>query len=782
MKILKLLKRETEKEKIRIPRTVQQAIPIKAIYEDGVFQVGRNKYSKTFKFSDINYAVVGRKDKERLFLQYGGTLNTLDCASFPKLTIINRKLNKIDFDNKIKIPIGNDMLTKYRKEMNNVLSQNSVNSKGIVQEKLLTITIDKKNIDEARSYFSRTETELGNNFIKLGSKFTELSVNERLRIFYDFFRNGEEDLFKFDIKECMKKGHSFKDYICPPTFEFKSDYFKMGDRYGRVLFLKEYATFIRDNIITELTELDKTMMLSIDIKPVPMEVAIKKAEAIRLSVETNIAKWQRSQNENNNFSAVIPYDLERQREESKDFLDDLVTRDQRMFFGTLTIVHTADTKEELDNDTETLINTAKRHSCQLEKLRFQQLDGLNTVMPAGVKRISMKRTLTTESLSVFMPFKVQEIQDTNGIYYGKNMISKNMILIDRKELQNGNSFILGVSGSGKSFMAKQEITEIALKDKDADIIIIDPEAEYKSLIKRLGGEVIRISATSHNHINALDIAKGYKQDSEEITEKSEFVLSLCEQVMGSVSIGQHKSIIDRCTKIIYEQYRKRNYQGQSPTLEDFRKVLLQQPEQEARDIALSIELFTKGSLNTFAKQTNVKVDNRLICYDIIDLGEQLMPIGMLVILDSILSRISQNRKKGKATYVFIDEIYLLFKYEYTSTFVSNLWKRIRKYGGCATGITQNVEELLNNTDARIMLANSELIIMLNQASTDRKELAELLHISNMEMNFVTNANVGEGLIKVKDSKIPFKNAFPKDTELYRLMSTKPREFENEVIQ
>ena len=642
--------------------------------------MGKNKYSKTFKFTDVNYAVASQEDKETLFLGYSGILNLLDIGSQPKLTIINRKLNKIDFNNKIKLKLENDNLTKYREEYNKVLAQNSIDSNNMIQEKMLTITIGKKNIDEARNYFARTSTEIGNSFAKLNSKFTELDINERLRIFYDFFRAGEEDLYHFDIKQCMKKGHSFKDYICPNTFEFKKDYFKMGNRYGRVFYLKEYASYIRDNIISELTELNKNMMLSIDIKPVPMEEAMKKAERIRLGVETNITNWQRRQNANNNFFVVIPYDMERQREESKEFLDDLMTRDQRMFLATLTIVITADSKEELESDTESIFTTAGKHLCQLAVLNYQQMDGLNTVMPSGVKRINAMRTLTTESLSVFMPFKTQDIQDNKGIYYGKNVISKNMILIDRKELQNGNSFILGVSGSGKSFTAKQEITSIALRDKDADIIIIDPESEYKALVNALGGEVIKISATSHNHINALDLNKNYGDESDPIVSKAEFVLSLCEQVMsGSSMVVQQKAIIDRCTKLVYRYFEQGNFQGTPPTLEDFRQVLLRQREKEAKDIALGLELFTKGSLNTFAKKTNVKTDNRIICYDIIDLGEQLMPVGMLVILDSILNRISKNREKGKRTYIFIDEIYLLFKYQYTSEFIYKLWKRIRKY-------------------------------------------------------------------------------------------------------
>lgn len=410
-----------------------------------------NKYSKTYKFTDINYAVADKEEQEKMFLDYGSILNLFDCEAFPKITIINRRLNKVDFQNKVKMQVGNDRLTKYRKEFNDMITKNALEAQGIIQEKLLTIAVDKKKVEDAVNYFNRTETEISNGFLKLDSKLTELDINERLRIFYDFFRVGEEDLYNFNIKASMQKGHSFKDYICPDTFEFRTDYFKMGDRYGRVLFIKEFATFLKDDVISELTELNKNMMLSIDLKPVSKEESMKLAENIRMGVETNIARWQKSQNENNNFSAEIPYEMQRQREESKEFLNDLVMRDQRMFYATITIVHTADTKEELDNDTETLKSIAGKHLCQLGKFNYQQLDALNTVMPYGIRKVKVKRTLTTESLSTFMPMKVQEVQDTNGIYYGKNVISKNMILINRHELLNGNSFILGVSRQWKKF-------------------------------------------------------------------------------------------------------------------------------------------------------------------------------------------------------------------------------------------------------------------------------------------------------------------------------------------
>ena len=471
--------------------------------------------------------------------------------------------------------------------------------------------------------------------------------------------------------------------------------------------------------------------------------------------------------------AIQGYDLEQQRKESKEFLDDLTTRDQRMMSAVLTMVHTADSKEQLDSDTEALLTTARKHLCQFAVLKYQQMDGLNTVLPFGVRKIDALRTLTTESLAVFIPFRVQEIYHENGVYYGQNVISKNMIIANRRHLLNGNSFILGVSGAGKSFTAKEEMTNIILTDPNADIIIIDPEREYSPLVKAMQGEVIHISATSENHINAMDMNSDYGDGANPVILKSEFILSLCEQLIGGSSLGaKQKSIIDRCTASVYRYYQQGNYMGTPPTLQDFREELLKQDEPEAQEIALAIELFTDGSLNTFAKHTNVDTHSRLICYDILDLGKQLQPIGMLVVLDSILNRITQNRAKGRNTFIFIDEIYLLFQHEYSANFLFTLWKRVRKYGAYCTGITQNVDDLLQSHTARTMLANSEFIIMLNQASTDRIELAKLLNISDLQLSYITNVGAGQGLLKVGSSLVPFVNKFPRNTELYKLMTTK----------
>lgn len=456
-------------------------------------------------------------------------------------------------------------------------------------------------------------------------------------------------------------------------------------------------------------------------------------------------------------------------------LEDINVNDQKLFLTVMTVVHTADSKKQLDIDTETIRALARDVNCGLSVLKFQQYDGMVTAIPYGHRKVDVFRTFNTQSVAIFMPFRVQEVRDNHGIYYGQNAISNNMIIIDRHELINGNSIIGGVPGSGKSFIAKNELINIALANPNVDLFVIDPEREYGQLIRALGGEVIEISATSDNHINALDISRNYGER-DPIIEKSEFIQSLCEQIISGhrFSRGQ-QSIIDRCTDIVLRPYIRGNYVGDNPTLKDFREELLRQPEKEAKALALELELFTTGSLDTFAKQTNVDINNRLICYDINELGEQLKAAGMLVILDSILNRITENRAKGRETYIFIDELYLLFMHQYSSQFLFKLWKRVRKYGAYCIGITQNIEDMLQSHNARTMLSNSEFVIMLNQAASDRIELAKLLNISNEQLSHITNAEPGHGLIKVGSNLVPFANDFPKNTKLYRLMSTKPGE-------
>lgn len=762
-----------EQDSFNIPKKIQDIIPIQKIWEDGIFQIGKNKYSIVYKFSDINYMVASREDKEKMFLGYSELLNSFDSGATTKITVVLRHPNQKNLKEEILIPFQEDGLDIYRNEYNQMILNKALGTSGMLREMYLTVSVFKNNYEEAKSYFNRTTTEFTIHLSKLGSKCTTLDTAERLRILYDFYRPGEEACYNFSFSNCLKNGINFKDYICPDSFHFEKDYFMMGKRYGRAFFLKDYASYIRDSIISELTDINQNMMLSIDVIPVQTDEAVKEVENRLLGVETNITNWQRKQNANNNFSAVIPYDLEQQRKESKEFLDDLTTRDQRMMFANLTLVITADTKEELETESESILTVARKHLCQLSILNYQQMDGLNTTLPLGVRKIKALRTLTTEGVSVLHPFKVQEIMDRNGIYYGVNAISHNLIMVNKENLLNQSAFLLGVPGSGKSFCVKQLITFLALSTND-HIIICDPENEYTPLVEALGGEVIHISPGSNDRINAMDMVEGYSCDGNPIADKSEFILSLFEQLdkkLGSVE----KSIIDRCVTLVYTEAEEHK---RIPTLSDLRTKLLEQPEKEAHNLALSLELFTNGSLNIFSQTTNVNTRNRIISFDIMNLGKQLKKLGMLVIIDSMINRVTENFYKGIRTHLFLDEIKELLDSEFSTEFFESAWRRYRKRGGYPTGATQNVGPVLESTSASTLISNSELIIMLNQASQDRQKLASLLKISDEQLSYITNSEAGCGLIKYGGSLVPFINEFPTNTRLYSLMTTKPSDRKN----
>lgn len=756
--------KKQNKEEFRIPKTTQDTIPVDTVYKDGIFKIG-NRYTKSYRFLDINYAIASKEEKTGLFLDYGDLLNSFDSSVMVKITVNNHKIDLHKFKEDILIPFKEDGLDEYRKEYNEMLLDKLKESDDIVQEKYLTLTVFKNNVEEARSYFSRIGTELSSHFAKLGSKCIELNLEERLKILHDFYRSDESE-FNFDMKDNMRKGHSFKDLICPLAPEFKHKYFKLDDKYGRVLYLSNYPRFIKDSIVSELCNLNKNMMYSMDLISIPTDEAVKEIERKLLGVNTNITNWQRRQNANNNFSAVIPYDMEMQREECKEFLDDLTIRDQRMILCNITIVHLADSKEELDNDTELLKSVARKFMCDLSILYFssRQLDGLCTVLPIGLNRLNIIRTLLTESASVFIPFRAQEIADKGGIWYGQNAITNNPIFCNKECLQNPNAFVLGVPGSGKSFLTKEEIEFIIMRTDD-DILICDPENEYSNIIRKFGGEVIEISAGSKDHINAMDMKDGYGDSGDPVRDKSQFIMSLIEQVSRKGIDDLERSIIDRCVRETYMEFER-------PTLKTLRAKLLEQREKEAKALALKLEIFTDGSLDAFAHETNVDVNNRIVSYNIFKLGKQLKTMGLLVITDAMINRVNENFIKGKKTHIFIDEFHVVFENEQSAAFFNSAWRQFRKRDAYPTGITQNVEYLLDSVEASTMLSNSEFVVMLNQAYQDREKLGRLLNISDEQMSYITNAQSGCGLIKYGGILVPFVNKMPKGL-LYDLNTTKP---------
>ena len=711
---------KSERVKVKVPRSVQQSIPIKRIYTNGIWEVG-NKHSRSWKLTDVNYIAASQETRESIFSAYCGALNSMPTDATAKITIVNHRLNPAEFERRILFPYKDDWLDHYREEANGIMKGRAAQSNNLVQERFVTLSIPKQYFD------------------------------------YDDY------LF-------MRTGKDFRDLICPDSISFKRNHFEFGDKFGRVLFLRTYASFLTDDLISDLTEYARDLILSIDMIPVPTDEAVKEVESIILDVETDITRWQQRQNSKNNFTAEVPRTMEQKRENSRGFMDDLTQNDQRMIFSLITIVHTADSMEELDADTESLIAIGKEHLCDISPARFQQEDGLNTALPYGLRRIHALNTLTTESCAVAIPFRAQEIQDPSGLSYGINEVSKNPIVCDRKLLSSPHAFYLGISGSGKSMGMKSTIMNVALGTDD-DIIIVDAEREYGTLARAFGGEVVEISPNSNHHLNPLEIPAGY-EDENPVAQKSELIMSILEQQMGTGSIsGSYKSIIDRCTANIYKPYLRGK--APAPLLSDWRNEVMRQPEPEARELALTAELITEGSLNVFAHSSDVDMGNRIIVLDLYEMGDSLRKTALVVTLEAIQNRVMENRKRGKYTWVFIDEVYLYFKYHYSAEVLYKAWKRFRKYGGILTAATQNVEECLTSDTARLMFANSEFLMLFNQAATDRAELSALLHISDTQMGYVTDVEPGHGLMRVSGAVIPFNCTIPQDTELYRLMNTTP---------
>ena len=759
----------SERVPFKIPRSVQQSIPIQCIYRDGIWQVN-GKYSQTWRFADINYSLASYEDQRDMFTSYCGVLNSLPTDAVTKITIYNRRLNSSDFQHSVLMQERGDPMDKYRREYNQVLIEKASASNNLIQDKYITVSVARKSADEARAFFHRVDADLSKNLGRLDSGAKALDAYERLRIFHDFFRPGEEQFYKFDLGETMRLGHSFKDYIAPDGMKFLADHFELGSKVGRVLFMRDYSSYIKDDMITSLADFPRPLVLSIDLLPVPTDEAVRDVQSQIMGIESDITRWQQRQNARNNFTAVVPYELEQQRAETKEFLDDLSTRDQRMVYANVTLLHMADSLEQLNADTETLLS---KSLCDFSILRYQQEDGLNTALPYGLRTITATRTLTTEAAASLMPFRVQEIQDTGGIYCGINAVSKNLLICNRKKLLNPHGFILGVSGSGKSFTMKEFITFIALASND-DIIIIDAEREYGDLVRALRGTVLEISPNSPHHINPLEITRGYGVGENPVAMKSELLMSICEQQMGEGQLGAfHKSIIDRCTASVYHEFIKSGGKARQPVLSDWRNEIKRQPEREAQELALASELFVEGSLNMFAHETNVDMESRIIAFDLYEMGDQLKPTALNVTMETIQNRVAANRLRGKYTWVFVDEVYLFFKYYYSAQFLYKAWKRFRKYGAALTAATQNVEECLRSETARLMFANSEFLVLLNQAATDRAELAKLLNISETQMSYVTGAEAGHGLLRIGGAIVPFANEFPRTGELYQLWNTTP---------
>ena len=760
-----------------IPKTAQQTVPYIRAYDDGIIEIRRGCYSKTIKFHDINYQIARHDDKEDIFVKYCDLLNFFNSTIDVQITILNKSVNKKAFEDKILIKERGDQFDVYRQEYNEMLKhQISVGRNDIQKEKYITLTITTTGIDEARSIFTRLENETLGLIRRLGSHGEVLTIQQRLEILHDIYRRGREGEFVYEPQLTKRKGLMTKDLVAPDSFEFKRDYMRIGDNYARSIFIKDLPSFINDTFLSELTDFSVNMQLSINLKLIEPHIALRMINRQITGMEANKIEYQKRSLRSGYLEPFIPYELRYSLEEAQALLDQVMNRNQKLYLTNVVITHLASSMEELNRSTEAIMSVGRKFLCQIGVLNYQQEEGLNSTLPLGINDIRADRCLTTESTAIFIPFTSQELLQNDGMYYGLNAVSRNLIMFNRKSLKNANGFILGSPGSGKSFSAKREMVNVLLNTDD-DVIIIDPEREYTRLVENFAGEVIYISAGSKNYINPLDMSIDYSDDDEPLMLKSDFVLSLCEVIVGGREglTPKEKSIVDRCLRLAYGDYMQDFDQNKIPTLRDFYEIMIRQEEPEAVSLATALELYITGNLSVFANKTNININNRLVCFDIKDLGKQLKTMGMLIVLDAIWNRVTANRDKGKRTWIYMDEIYLLFANEYSANFLFELYKRARKWGAIPTGITQNVEDLLQSELARRMLANSDFIMMLNQAPTDRVELAALLNISETQLSYVTNSDPGQGLLFSGNSIIPFIDKFPQDTMLYRLMTTKVEE-------
>lgn len=761
------------RKKRSVPKTVQKTLPYQCVCDEYIIRLDDNRYSKTYRFEDINYSIAKQEEQEAIFLGYCSVLNSFDTNVDIQITVYNNRVNKADFDDMVLLKHKGDDFDHYIDVYNQMLIEKMEQGQnGILRSKFLTITVQAANYETARSKFASIDLEIINAFKKIGSVIVPLDSNARVSLLKDIFRNVDEEIPELTEKDFKRQAE--RAYCCPDHFEFKKDYFMWGDKYARTMFIKDMPASLKDCLLTDISNTNLDVMVTVNVAPVDPYKALKIVSHQLTSMRANKLQAEKKAIQSGYTSDVINEDLKHSLIEAEELLDDLRSKNQKMFLDNVIIMVTADDMDELEANTEAIEAVIRKHICSLSTLKYQQEKGLQSVLPIGNCTLKIRRTLTTESTAVLLPFSAKEINQKNGMYYGLNALSNNMILFNRLNLKNPNGFILGSPGSGKSFAGKREMLNVFLATND-DIIIIDPEREYTSLVAALNGETIYMSPASGNFINPFDMSKDYSDDQSPLTMKSDFILLFCECLVGKQGLSaKERGIIDRCLTAAYAEYMQDFDVAKTPTLIEFYEILKAQPEKEAQSLALSFELYIKGNLNMFAHQTNVNTNKRVVSYDIKDLGKQLKTLGMLIVLDYVWNRITLNRAKGKRTWIYMDEIYLLFANEYSANFLFELYKRARKWGGVPTGITQNVEDLLKSETARSMLSNTDFVLMLNQATSDRIQLAKLLNISDNLLSFVTNSDSGQGLICCGGSIIPFKDKFPHN-ELYDLMTTKLEE-------
>ena len=765
-------------------KSAQDSIPYERMWPDGICKVADGRYTKTVQFQDINYQLSQNEDKTAIFEGWCDFLNYFDSSIHFQLSFLNLVASKETFASSIQIPMQGDDFDPIRAEYSQMLqNQLAKGNNGLIKTKYLTFSIEADSLRAAKPRLERIETDVFNNFKRLGVSAEPLDGKARLAQLHAIFHMDEQVPFRFEWEWLAPSGLSTKDFIAPSSFAFRTGkQFQMGKKHGAVSFVQILAPELNDRMLADFLDMESSLIVSLHIQSVDQVKAIKTVKRKITDLDRSKIEEQKKAVRAGYDMDIIPSDLATYGNEAKKLLQDLQSRNERMFLVTFLVLNTADTPRQLDNNIFQASSIAQKYNCQLTRLDFQQEEGLMSSLPLGLNQIEIQRGLTTSSTAIFVPFTTQELFQTGkeALYYGINALSSNLIMVDRKLLKNPNGLILGTPGSGKSFSAKREIANCFLLTSD-DIIICDPEAEYAPLVERLHGQVIRISPTSPHYINPMDLNLDYSDDESPLSLKSDFILSLCELIVGGKEGLQpvQKTIIDRCVRLVYNDYLNDPRPENMPILEDLYNLLRSQDEKEAQYIATALEIYVTGSLNVFNHRTNVNIQNRIICYDIKELGKQLKKIGMLVVQDQVWNRVTINRAAHKSTRYYIDEMHLLLKEEQTAAYTVEIWKRFRKWGGIPTGITQNVKDLLSSREVENIFENSDFVYMLNQAGGDRQILAKQLGISPHQLSYVTHSSEGEGLLFYGSIILPFVDHFPKNTELYRIMTTKPQDLAQE---
>ena len=763
--------------KSNVPKTAQQSIPFERMFQDGICRVGYDYYTMTIRFWDVNYQLAQQEDKEQIFEEYCSFLNFFDSTVHFELTFTNMSTDVDKFKEGIVLPFKDDGYNEVRKEYSSMLyHQMQAGNNGLTKSKYLTFGIHAASIKEAKPRMIHIETDLINNFKRIGVQAKVLNGKERLELMHQMFHMGDPDKFFFDWKYLNETGLDVKDFIAPSSFAFPNGKtFRMGNTFGAVSFLSVDASDICDRILVDFLNMESSQIVTMHLHSVDQNDAIKMVKHTITELDRSKIEEQKKAVRAGYDMDIIPSDLATFSKDAKALLKELQSQNERMFLMTFLILNTGKTAEELENNVFQARSIAQKHNCNLIRLDYQQEQGLMSSLPLAHNQVEIERGMTTSSTAIFVPFTTQELFQAGdeSLYYGLNALSNNLIMVDRKKLKNPNGLVLGTPGSGKSFAAKREISNAFLKTDD-DIMICDPESEYSPLVYRFDGQVVNISPTSSDHINPMDINMNYSEDDNPIALKADFILSLCELIVGGKEGLQpvEKTVIDRCIHQIYQRYFQDPKPENMPLLEDLYNELLKQGEAEAKHVATALEIYVHGSLNVFNHRTNVDIKNRLVCYDIKQLGKQLKKLGMLIVQDQVWGRVTANRSAGKSTRYYMDEMHLLLREEQTAAYTVEIWKRFRKWGGIPTGITQNVKDLMRSKEVQNIFENSDFIYMLNQAQGDQEILARQLNISPYQLSYVTHSGEGEGLIFYGNVILPFVDHFPKDNELYRIMSTK----------